>query len=180
MMVYPLAEMSRTAVAEADNDFQILSKYTFRMDDLLRKMNYAGQSEVCVVNSPTSFDARLASWRLEAEVHESLGPNATFVVAFATTKDAVDAIAQQAHACTQGDATVWVAYPKTSSKRYRCDFNRDTGWDQFGAHGFEPVRQVAIDEDWSALRFRRVEYIKKMTRSFAMTEEGRAKSQSPD
>jgi len=26
--------------------------------------------------------------------------------------------------------------------------------------GFDSVRQVAIDEDWSALRFRRVEYIK--------------------
>ena len=29
---------------------------------------------------------------------------------------------------------------------------------------FEPVRMVAIDEDWSALRFRRAEFIKTMTR----------------
>jgi len=28
------------------------------------------------------------------------------------------------------------------------------------ALGFETVRAVAIDEDWSALRFRRVEFIK--------------------
>jgi hypothetical protein len=27
------------------------------------------------------------------------------------------------------------------------------------AHGFDSVRQVAIDEDWSALRFRRTGYI---------------------
>ena len=26
---------------------------------------------------------------------------------------------------------------------------------------FEPVHQVAVDEDWSALRFRRVEFIKR-------------------
>jgi len=38
--------------------------------------------------------------------------------------------------------------------------------------GYEPVRQVAIDEDWSALRFRKVEQIKKMTRNFAYTEKG--------
>ncbi len=44
-----------------------------------------------------------------------------------------------------------------------------------GAAGFEPVRMVAIDEDWSALRFRRVEHIKKMTRSFAMTDAGKEK-----
>jgi len=37
---------------------------------------------------------------------------------------------------------------------------------------------VAIDEDWSALRFRRVEFIKAMTRrvSSAMTKEGKAKT----
>jgi hypothetical protein len=29
---------------------------------------------------------------------------------------------------------------------------------------FEPVGMVAIDEDWSALRFRRVEFIKTMNR----------------
>jgi hypothetical protein len=34
---------------------------------------------------------------------------------------------------------------------------------------------VAIDEDWSALRFRRVGYIKTMTRSFAMTKAGKEK-----
>jgi hypothetical protein len=33
-----------------------------------------------------------------------------------------------------------------------------------GKAGFEPVRMVAIDEDWSALRFRRVEFIKTMNR----------------
>jgi len=47
---------------------------------------------------------------------------------------------------------------------YRCDFNRDTGWVALGEIGFEGVRQIAIDEDWTALRFRRVEFIKTLTR----------------
>ena len=49
------------------------------------------------------------------------------------------------------------------------------------AVGFEGVWQVAIDEDWSALRFRRIEYIKKMTRDKkrAMTPAGRAKTAKP-
>ncbi|KIL49293.1 hypothetical protein [Jeotgalibacillus soli] len=38
--------------------------------------------------------------------------------------------------------------------------------------GFEPVRQIAIDENWSALRFRKVEKIKTLLRGFAVTEEG--------
>jgi hypothetical protein len=63
-----------------------------------------------------------------------------------------------------GDAIVWFAYPKGTSKRYTCDFNRDTGWDVLGRLGFEPVRQVALDEDWSALRFRRAEFIQSLRR----------------
>jgi hypothetical protein len=34
----------------------------------------------------------------------------------------------------------------------------------FGREGLEPVRMVAIDEDWSAIRFRRAAFIKNMTR----------------
>jgi hypothetical protein len=33
-----------------------------------------------------------------------------------------------------------------------------------GREGFEPVRMVAIDEDWSAKRYRRAGFIKNMTR----------------
>lgn len=75
-----------------------------------------------------------------------------------------------------GDAVVWVAYPKQSSKRHKSEFNRDTGWARFGELGFEPVRQAAIDEDSPTLRLRRGEHIQKMTRAFAMTAEGKQKA----
>ena len=58
-----------------------------------------------------------------------------------------------------------MAYPKGSSKKYQSQINRDHGWDALGHAGFEPVRLVAIDEDWSALRFRRLEFIKNMARA---------------
>ena len=75
----------------------------------------------------------------------------------------------------EGDAVVWFAYPKGTSKSYKCDFNRDSGWEPLGAAGFEGVRQVAIDEDWSALRFRRLGFIKTMKRDpkRAMTKRGK-------
>ena len=34
------------------------------------------------------------------------------------------------------------------------DVNRDTLWPILGEHGMRPVSQVAIDDTWSALRFR--------------------------
>jgi hypothetical protein len=34
---------------------------------------------------------------------------------------------------------------------------------------------MAFDEDWSAIRFRKAEHIKSMTRDFAMSEKGKQK-----
>lgn len=82
-----------------------------------------------------------------------------FVLAFLLTRADITAFASRLDKLTAGDAVVWAAYPKGSSKRYNCDFNRDTGWEPMAAAGFRPVRQVAIDADWSALRFRRNEFV---------------------
>ena len=60
---------------------------------------------------------------------------------------------------TDGDVVLWFAYPKGTSKRVAGEINRDTGWEPLLSAGFETVRLVAIDEDWSALRFRRAAYV---------------------
>jgi hypothetical protein len=44
------------------------------------------------------------------------------------------------------------------------DITRDRGWEPLHDAGFLPVAQVAIDADWSALRFRRREEIREITR----------------
>jgi len=44
----------------------------------------------------------------------------------------------------------WVAYPKAN----RADINRDTLWPILAEYGMRPIGQVAVDEVWSALRFR--------------------------
>lgn len=44
----------------------------------------------------------------------------------------------------------WVLYPKGN----RTDVNRDSLWPILAEHGFRPISQVAVDDTWSALRFR--------------------------
>jgi hypothetical protein len=99
-----------------------------------------------------------------------------FVLAFVTQKSQVDILSPQIN--LEGDAMLWMAYPKKSSKKYQSDINRDNGWTALGAQGLEPVRQVAIDDDWSALRFRKVAFIKKITRSakMALTDEAKKRT----
>jgi len=133
---------------------------------VFKKLNLKDLSEIVVLDAPASFEPEIAA--LEGvDVRRSVDEveRVQFLLAFVTRQEQIDQVAAQIAQKIDGDAVVWFPYPKGSSKRYTCDFNRDTGWDALGAAGFEPVRQVAIDEDWSALRFRRVEYIKKLTRS---------------
>lgn len=149
------------------------------MTPLFTKLNLKDQTELLIINAPESFEPELAALTGVAILRDpaEIG-HAPFVLAFVTTQSQVDALAHVVAEKTVGDAVVWFAYPKATSKKYRCEFNRDSGFGELGAAGFEPVRQVAIDEDWSAVRFRRVAYIKKMTRreALALTEEGKARA----
>jgi hypothetical protein len=66
-----------------------------------------------------------------------------------------DAASLRAILAAHGDALatvgiVWVAYPKGN----RTDINRDTLWPMLAALSLRPNGQVAIDDTWSALRFR--------------------------
>jgi hypothetical protein len=131
------------------------------MPSIFEKLNLKGQREVVVLNAPASFEPELKSLN-GVTIHRDLKrvAEAAFSLAFVTKKSEVDALAGPIAERARGDAIVWFAYPKRTSKKYQCDFNRDNGWDKLQALGWETVRAVAIDEDWSALRFRRSEFVK--------------------
>ncbi|HMO34324.1 MAG TPA: hypothetical protein PKE63_02105 [Lacibacter sp.] len=147
------------------------------MTPLFKKLNWKGQEVVYLLQAPADLTAEWTVMQQYATFKQKLTRTSQcyFILAFCTSLQQVEQVAALAGAALQEDGLLWVAYPKGSSKKYTCEFNRDTGWASLGRAGFEPVRQVAIDADWSALRFRRVEYIKKMTRGFAMTEAGKEK-----
>ncbi|MEL6925848.1 MAG: hypothetical protein AAFO94_17525, partial [Bacteroidota bacterium] len=128
------------------------------MDPIFKKLQFKGQEQVVVLNAPDSFQPHLKNMDGHTRLRENMRGVKTieFVLAFVLQKKEIDALVPKIAPRLEGDAQVWFAYPKKSSKKYKADFNRDTGWEAMGAAGLEGVRQVAIDEDWSALRFRRV------------------------
>ena len=153
------------------------------MSEIFKKLNLKDHKEILVLNSPDSFEPELHNLSLEGiTIRRSLEEvqAVDFSLAFVVRQEELDQISTVVAQKVRGDAVIWFAYPKGSSKKYKCEFSRDTGWGVLGAAGFEPVRQVAIDEDWSALRFRRAAFIKDMKRrsSMALSDEGKAKTQN--
>ncbi|MDX2034319.1 MAG: hypothetical protein SF339_26835 [Blastocatellia bacterium] len=148
------------------------------MSELFKKLNLKEQTEIVILNAPESFEAELAKIDGVAVLRELKAvKKVAFLMAFVTKQKEVDTLAKAIGRKAEGDAIVWFVYPKGTSKRYKCEFNRDNGWAALGEAGFETVRMVAIDEDWSAMRFRRAEFIKTMVRKSlpAISEAGKAR-----
>ena len=150
------------------------------MDAIFKKLNLRDQKEVVVLYSPESFENNIDSIIDETVVIRSLEKvtEITFIMVFVTQKAEIDAVIPKIAPILKGDAVLWMCYPKGTSKKYKCDFNRDTGWAVMGTYDLEPVRMIAIDEDWSALRFKKVDFIKTMKRSSmgALSEKGKQKA----
>lgn len=149
------------------------------MPTLYDKLQRKAQARLLMLDRPPELDAALAAPPgASIDTTPAHAVAYDFGLAFVSTLAGVEAAAATLSKAVPGDGLFWLAYPKASSKRHRCEFNRDTGWAALGELGYEPVRQVALDEDWSALRFRRVEHIGTMTRhpDGALTAAGRAKA----
>ena len=146
------------------------------------KLNLKDQTEILIIDAPKSFEAELG--QLDGvRVRRKLTPgmSVSFVLVFVTSQAGIDAIARPLAKAAAGDAVVWFAYPKGTSKNYTSTIDRDHGWDALGGAGFESVRMIAIDEDWTAKRLRKAEYIKTMKRpaEWAMSKQGKEKASTP-
>lgn len=77
---------------------------------------------------------------------------ADVIVAFVRAKSELDTVATAAIEAALRDKLAWIAYPKAG--QLGTDLNRDILAKSLAGRGVQPVRQIAIDEVWSALRFR--------------------------
>jgi hypothetical protein len=150
------------------------------MTPLFKKLNFKDQDKILVLNAPASFDIALKEITEDTKTVKNVKNLSSigFVIVFVLTRKQIEEAIASVFPILQDDAILWFCYPKGTSKKYTCDFNRDKGWEVLGTYNLEVVRQVAIDEDWSALRFRKTEYIKKLTRreSYALSVKGKERT----
>jgi hypothetical protein len=83
-----------------------------------------------------------------------------FVLSFVKTVKDVESLSAEILPFLEDNATFWVSYPKKTSKKFKSEITRDFGWDSLKINGYEGVSMIAIDNDWSAFRFRHTSKIK--------------------
>lgn len=124
------------------------------MTSLSQKLQLKANQSLMLINPPANYADFLAAENINiADISEAV---LIFVNSLAETNQIIPAALDS----LQPDALAWVAYPKGSSG-VKTDVNRDKLWDALKPTGWRPVRQIALDNVWSALRFRPAEKIGK-------------------
>lgn len=148
------------------------------MQPLLKKLQFKNQEVILVLNSPDEFKDSIIDFKNYTKViTEISGGKAkqSFILVFVKDIDGLKQSLEKIRSLINEESILWFAYPKKASKKYKSDINRDFGWQALGDISFEGVRQIAIDEDWSALRFRYISQIKKFSRNKNMVLSGEGK-----
>ena len=111
---------------------------------LAKKLNVKEGIAIHVVGKPAGTDL--------GDVPTTTAADAQGVLIFARTRAEVDATCGPAVEAAKADRLAWIAYPKAG--QLGTDLNRDILWKHLQGRGIQAVRQVAIDDLWSAMRFR--------------------------
>ncbi len=125
------------------------------MNPVLKKLLFKGQNPVLVIASPGEF--KKTSGAFGGKAHTQSKGSYDFILAFAYSLADAQKIAATAAKALSEKGIFWMAYPKGTSKKYKADINRDTGHALMEKLGFLGVSLVAIDGDWSAMRYKRIE-----------------------
>jgi hypothetical protein len=115
---------------------------------LFKKLQIKPGMRIAVLHAPPDFAKLLDGVDHATSVRGTFDLIHTFVT---TKKDATSEAPNLAKALRAG-GILWVSYPK--GKKIVTDLNRDILREELEEHGLIAVSQVAIDEVWSALRFK--------------------------
>jgi len=132
------------------------------MKKLLDKLNYKDQPRIALINTDSvlldSLSADLKNVIIDKEIDPRCPYN--FILIFVKSIPEVENATPVILHNLTADGVLWFCYPKKTSKNYKSDLSRDSGWKALNDSGFYGIRMVSVDDDWSALRFRHTKYIK--------------------
>lgn len=139
------------------------------MNKLLEKLNYKGHPRIALLNAESSFLDSIIPDPGSIIIDKEIDPRCpyNFILIFVKTVSDVELNTPVVLHNLTADGILWFCYPKKSSKKYKSDLTRDQGWKALNDSGLYCIRMVSIDDDWSAMRFRNIKYIKSTGNRFS-------------
>ena len=122
--------------------------WTGSVMEVANKLNIKSGAAALIVNAPEGFalDLPEAAYLVDAE------ERADAVLVFVKDSSEWEAHGRPFIDAARRDAIAYIAYPK--ARKMGTDLNRDVLWRLANKEGLRGVRQVSLDDVWSAMRFR--------------------------
>lgn len=130
--------------------------------EALRKMKFNREEKGLVSYPPNEIRKDIMDAGLEIDFNCDNDRKYPFVLTFFFSNFDVEQYGIHTLNSVSEDGMLWMAYPKKSSKLYS-DLTRDSGWSLIQDAGWVGVSLIAIDDDWSAMRYIRSENVGKKT-----------------
>ena len=124
-----------------------------------KKLGLKAGMRGAVLSAPRGYLKSLEPLPEGVKLSERGTANQDFLQMFATRKTDIRKNAAKLLKAAAPGALVWITYPKKTSG-VESDLSREEVWSAMEHTGWRPVSQIAIDEVWSALRFRPVADVK--------------------
>ena len=112
--------------------------------DLAKKLNVKAGMKLRIVGKPAGVSL--------TGIATTASSKADGVMVFVKTLAEVDAKCKPALDAAREDGLSWIVYPKAG--QLGTDLNRDVLWKHLLDQDIQGVRQIALDDVWSAMRFR--------------------------
>ncbi|MBS1752456.1 MAG: YdeI/OmpD-associated family protein [Ferruginibacter sp.] len=133
---------------------------------LLEKLQLKDEKNLLIQGLPSSIEKQFIKLNFSKGVTPLLKKRKIdFALVFAVNQKQLSAILKEVIPALQEDAKFWIAYPKLTSK-ISSDLSRDKNWDIVSDYGYETVRMIALDNVWSAGRFKKPGTEPQKTESF--------------
>jgi len=126
------------------------------MRDIIKKFKFKNNG--VILNAPVTIEKELVQLGFKTNFDKK-EKSANTLVFINNNKEYVDFLKQNLKNI-EPDSVLWFAYPKGTSK-IKTDINRDTIRVTGEEFGITTVTAIAIDDTWSALRFRPIDKVGK-------------------
>jgi hypothetical protein len=120
---------------------------------LVQKLLIKPGYRVIIINAPEGYLSAVGHLPVDASLIEMDTKPADVIQVFVKTLEEVTRNVGSWKQNLKSEGILWITYPKGTSG-VKTDLNRDILWQHLKPYHLEGVAMVAVDETWSAMRFK--------------------------
>lgn len=129
------------------------------MNALAKKLQIKPESHWLLYNAPANFLDSLTPLPDGAQVTFNTVGDFNGILLFVTNSAELTTELKVIVPLLKADTVFWIIYPKKTSNIVT-DLEMMSSWDEPTVYGLRPVASAAVNETWTALRFRPIEQVK--------------------